>query len=225
MFQRPHSVLFLASLTILQLLIPRANANFLIKLKSGEEECFVIRVPGKTPAYISGDFEWIDDLPADPTFVILQDGEFEPVYESPDGAEEGYFSHLGVGTFHLCLSNGIFGGDDMVVGNADGQTRQVAFNFRVREQAKEMSNSNKEGADDEKTTNIMKLSGDVLDAIEFLADHQSSWRAREANQKKLAKSTYRNVALWTLIEAFILVVISGSQVLYFRKFFERKRRL
>ena len=222
----PVATLTLA-LTVLQLLFPLANATYILEIPSGDEECLVIRIPGNTASVLTGDFEWVDDISPQPGFVILQNEDFESLYESPDGSPGGEFSVVGKGTFHLCLSNGIFGGDDLVAfeGYVDEVTRHVAVNYRVRPQMDEMNGSGEQGADDEKTAHLLKLSGEVLDGIDFLLDHQTNWRAREAEHFKLAKSTYRRVMKWTLAEAGILVVVSAAQVMYLRKFFERKRYL
>merc|ERR1712071_319646 len=92
------------------------------------------RVPGKTPSYISGDFEWLDDaISVEPTYVILQDMESNAVYQSTEGSRQGTFSHLGVGSFDFCLSNGSLSDDS--INGADGKTRRVGFNLRVRSQA------------------------------------------------------------------------------------------
>lgn len=227
--QGGSSIIFLATLTAqLALLLQcpsSTNASFIMKLESGQEECFSLRVPGKTPSYITGDFEWLDDdLSPDPTFVILQDEDMEPVYESPDGASEGTFTYLGTGTYHLCLSNGAIGGDD-IAPDSDGETRHVGFNFRVRPQPPEMGGGDQQGADDEKTARILKVTGELMDGIQFLEDHHSNWRAREAAHKKVSLAIHKRVLMWTLAEAFVLIVISCGQVIYLRKFFERKRYL
>jgi len=217
------------------------NASYLVEIGSGSEQCYTIRVAPTAPSYISIEFEWIDEeLSVDPTFVIFQDNA-EPhrnvLYESPDGHGEGTFTHFGSGTFELCLSNGKSlsgelgsGGDDIISGGGDGEPRHAGFNIHVRQQPKEMGGEEDlegevEGADNLKTTNLLKLSGEVLDGMTFLADHQANTRAREASKKKLQDATSRRVIMWTMLEAAVLIVISASQVLYLRKFFERKRYL
>ena len=215
----------ITSVIIILFVCPNVDGSFIVSVMSGDEQCFTVKVPGFIPAYISGDYEWLDDnLSTDPVFVVLHDAEYEALYESEEGAREGTFSYIGYGTYHLCFSNGVLAGDDMV-DNSDGKTRSVGFNFRVRPQPKEMGGTDLQGADDAKTTNILKLSGQLMDSILFLEDHQANSKARELKQDKMMMKTYGRVVKWTVLEALVLIVISGSQVLYLRKFFERKRFL
>merc|ERR1719223_2524305 len=88
----PLSVLILSCLLLL-MTSPFANASFSIVVPSGEEECFIVRTPGDGMAYISGNFDCLDDnLRPDPVSVILYDERMNVMWKSPRHVPEDTFS-------------------------------------------------------------------------------------------------------------------------------------
>jgi emp24/gp25L/p24 family/GOLD len=58
-----------------------------------------------------------------------------------------------------------------------------------------------------------------------LKDHYDYLRSREEVQRNLVEATLDRVVRWTLLEAVLLIGIASTQVLYFRRFFEKKHYL
>jgi hypothetical protein len=56
-------------------------------------------------------------------------------------------------------------------------------------------------------------------------DHYDYLRSREAVQRDLVEATLDRVVRWTVLEAVLLIGIAFGQVLFYRKFFEKKHYL
>jgi len=173
--------------------------------------------------HYSGNFDCLDDnLSPDPVSIVLYDSKFTTVWQSKAGASEGIFSHLGSGRHQLCISNGIMDGDD-IYEMYDGNDRTVGFSVRVVTLQRGVEEE--EGPDDENTSRLIEMSNSLLSWLSSMMDHQDYMRNREAVHKDLTEATFHRVVRWTLLEAFVLVLVSGGQVIYLRKFFEQRRYL
>merc|ERR1719276_425195 len=121
----PLSVLILSCLLLL-MTSPFANASFSIVVPSGEEECFIVRTPGDGMAYISGNFDCLDDnLFPDPVTVTLYDKKRNTVWQSPKDTPEGRFHIASSGRFELCIGNGVGRAE-----RGDGIARNIGFTIR-----------------------------------------------------------------------------------------------
>mmetsp|Transcript_2598 Transcript_2598/g.3990 ORF Transcript_2598/g.3990 Transcript_2598/m.3990 type:complete len:244 (+) Transcript_2598:40-771(+) len=225
----PLSVLILSCLLLL-ITSPFANASFSIVVPSGEEECFFVRTPGDGLAYISGNFDCLDDnISPDPVSVILYDERMNVMWRSQRAVPEDTFSVATSGRFSYCISNG-FDGDDDISGKADGIPRNIGFTIRVREPQRGLdfntqNGTKTEGPDDFKTAQLLKATAKLIEGLETMEDHQSYLRSREASHRDLVERTFRRVVRWTVLEAIVLVCVSGGQVMYLKKFFEQRRYL
>jgi len=213
-------ILFLLSTKYMSL----TNASLSMLVPAGEEDCLTIRTPQNARSYINGNFDCLDDeLKPDPIRIALYDDNFEQVWVSKEGASEGIFSHLGSGVHHFCIQNGMPGGDDMY-SNSDGEDRRIGFSLRVVPlQHGNADAGDAEGPDDENTARLIEMSSGLLTWIDSLMDHQDYMRVRESVHRDLAEATFRRVIRWTLLEALVLICVSGGQVIYLKKFFEQRR--
>ena len=204
---------------------------------------------------VSGNYDLLDDgVSSGPLSVALYNHKMKPVYQSRFGRSEDTFSVVSAAgeQFMLCIKNG-FGlhkgrlarsdgemDDDDETGGRDGLDRTVGWALRVRsvdahaqwmrekdgKTAGDADNSNKEKSESEKKAEaLLELGGDLIDALENMADHQSYLREREAAHRALAEETFSAVLFWTVVEALVLASVAGGQILYLRRFIEKRRYL
>jgi hypothetical protein len=225
--------LFLASIALSLFLDPQhhhANASsFVIEVGADEDECFVIRTPSKGKAIISGNYDLLDDdLSSAPLRVVLtSEGNRKQsmVWESEEGSPEGTFSlEVDGGRYSFCIHNGAAGGDDMMAD--DGEARHVGFAIRVTPlQVGDGLGDNMSGAESLKTAELLAGGAKLIEGLDNLADHQAYLRNREVQHRNLVEATFARVVNWTMLEAVLLVGISVTQVMYLKKFLERRSYL
>ncbi len=63
----------------------------------------------------------------------------------------------------------------------------------------------------------------IHEALKSVIDYQTHFRLREAQGRSRAEDLNTRVAFWSIGEAFILLVVSISQVLLLRSFFSDKK--
>lgn len=235
------------------LLVRTVYGSFSITVPPREEECFVIRAPGKEISTISGNYDMLDDgLSPNPLSVVLYDMSTprlpRPVWKSIRGRSEGIFTYKRArGRHQLCIRNGL---DKLP---SDNQDRNVGFNIRVTPNTipvpdgggmiKETTgatlgpNATKEEKEKheraqeeakrahEKTTRVLSLSRELIRKLYDMTDHQAYLRNREGQHRELTEQTFSRIVRWTVLEAVVLVLVAVGQVWYLRKFFETKRYL
>ena len=69
---------------------------------------------------------------------------------------------------------------------------------------------------DQQTWNLSK-------DISKLDTHYTFMRSREATHRAVVERTFTRLAAYTFFEGFVLIVVSVGQILYFRRFLERRR--
>ena len=204
---------------------------------------------------VSGNYDLLDDgVPSGPLSVALYNHKMKSVYQSRFGRSEDTFSVVSTAgeRFMLCIKNG-FGlhkgrlarsdgemDDDDETGGRDGLDRTVGWALRVRsvdahaqwmrekdgKTTGDADNRNKEKSESEKKAEaLLELGGDLIDALENMADHQSYLREREAAHRVLAEETFSAVLFWTIVEALVLASVAGGQIFYLRRFIEKRRYL
>lgn len=220
--------LLLVDAIFLLLNLQFAHASFSMKIPSGVEECFGLKIPENgAKAVVSGDFDCLDcdmeNTPATPLSVIIYAGSKDEVVFKSIGEPFGEFHHIANGFTNFCIINGSRDGKKKNVNTEDGIERTVGFNIRVIPDAER--GMSEPGPEEEKTAKIMKEVSILQERLDHISDIQDYFRTRERFHFDTTRATYEGTISWSLIEALILVVISACQVLYLRKFFERKRFL
>lgn len=211
-------------LLILVQLYGLADGALSTVVESGEEECFVVRIPKGANWMISGNFDCLDDEhSSDPIGATLYDEKMTPVWKSKIGSSEGAFSMYGTGKYEFCIQNGRIGSDDLYA-PGDGISREVGFALRADPPARGMD-GNLAGPDDRLNSHLLEMSAKLMNGLHTMADHQQYMRERESKHTILADATFNRVVQWTMLEAVVLMLISLGQVLYLRKFFEQRRYL
>ena len=64
----------------------------------------------------------------------------------------------------------------------------------------------------------------LLENLRTLVDHQSYMRQREAAHRDLAELTNSRIQFYSFVELVALVLVSGAQIMFLQRFFEKKRR-
>lgn len=184
-----------------------------------------------------------DDLSLNPVTSTLFDDLYEVLWHSDQAANDGSFITRGTGRYHLCFGNGSGGyktnedrererlkveghhidDDNFDYQNYDGKPRNIAFNVRVRA---EMKSEEGDGSTANGSSNrVLTMASRLKDKLDLLMDHQEYIKSREEQHRDIMEKTYSLLMKWTILEAFVLICVATSQVIYFRKFFETKRYL
>ena len=211
LLQSQQLFLLLLLLFSISFLIPSTEASFTVTVPYNDEDCFVARMPKEQRMMISGTYDILDDLNADPVKLVILSEELHILWKSPMGASQGSYSlqQPGAARLYVCVQNGM---DDNAGQPARGQvqeSRRVGLQVRVRPAAA--------------TSSVAGAVADLQNKLWNLKDHHDYMRAREAVHRHVTEETFSQVMRWNLAEAVCVVIISLTQVMYFRRFFEKKR--
>ena len=145
----------------------------------------------------------------------------ESLYESLDGSQEGDFTLDRVkpsSKFSLCFQN-----------NAEDDDEEnefdVGFNLRFDKQPTRTMDDEVEGPDGEKASQLIDKAAKIHQDWNILQDHFDFLRQRESIHFGMNQQIMNRLSKWTYIEIFLVISISVSQVLYWKKFFEKRRYL
>jgi len=168
----------------------------------------------------SGDFDLLDDdLSSTPISARLESDE-QILWSSHSTDTEGMFevtTKVG-GKHRLCLENGKhFRGD--------GLDRHVGWAIRVRKQATRALEEGVLGPDQERALELVSWAESLSLDWESMLDHYGYLRDRETAHTIMSDSIMSRVVRWTILEGLTLLLIALAQVMYLRKFFEKRRYL
>lgn len=179
-------------------------AAYIVQVGHMEEQCFVIRTPPGKISTIEGSYDMLDEnLPAEPLRVIWLDHEFTRLYKNGYGEHSGFFQIHAQGRLTFCLQNAM----DSV--SKDELDREVFFDIRI--------------IVDEPLNPLIGQAITVQDKLWGLQNHHLVMRAREEIHRGVVEQTFSDLLKWTLLEAAALVAVSLMQVMYFRRFLEKRR--
>lgn len=209
---------FLKRFILLFFLLRVATSSISIELEDGEHQCFKILAPNNISSVISGNYDMIDDdLSPHPVHVEIYSYERQGfIYESPYGEGKGFYSITGKGKHKLCVYNGWEG---LERDTRDGEDRVIGITVRVRSLNKTERSSN------EAILSSLDFSSRLHDKLLGFLDHMEYLKAREHKHREVTESTFTLLWRWTLIEAFVLVVVAFIQIFCLKNFFETKRFL
>ena len=229
-FNSPKSLLIMTALfVILQTLLSPFNllaavdAALVASIPAKDEECYYIRPPTGKTGILYGNYDHLDDdLSSDVVSVVVIDYEHEHVlYRSRRRASEGHFKVKlkADQKVALCLQNGLTTAGRGRVSKQDlhdGKDRTVGFSFYidVKDEAQELKEQN---------TRLIDASQDLTRQLGNLINHHEYMRTREANHRELVEATFSQLLIWVIVEAFAVVIIAGGQIMYLRRFLEKRR--
>ena len=192
--------------SLLFLLPLLSNAAFILTVPHMDESCFVVRTPlGPELSLVSGSFDLLDDnLRPDPVSVVLLNDKLEHIYKSDPYSKSGTFSVRTTGRVSVCVRNGI---DSLGVN--DLKLRQVGLDVQVKTV--------------DSTSAITEGVQRVQSKIWNFRTHYDYMRSREGKHREVAEATFTKLLVWSFVEATFVVLASVTQILYMRRFVERRR--
>ncbi|ROL53726.1 Transmembrane emp24 domain-containing protein 7 [Anabarilius grahami] len=113
------------------------------------------------------------------------------------------------GTYKFCFSNEF----------STFTHKTVYFDFQVGDDPPLFPNENRVTA----LTQMESACVSIHEALKSVIDYQTHFRLREAQGRSRAEDLNTRVAFWSIGEAFILLVVSISQVVLLRSFFSDKK--
>ena len=223
-------ILTMLSVTIVQTLLspsfdlfPGVDAALVASVPAKDEECYYIRPPTGKTGILYGNYDHLDDdLSSDVVSVVVIDYEEEHVlYRSRRRASEGHFKVKlkADQKVALCLQNGLTTAGRGRVSKQelhDGKDRTIGFSFYidVKDEAQELKEQN---------SRLIDASQDLTRQLGNLINHHEYMRTREANHRELVEATFSQLLIWVIVEAIAVIVIAGGQIMYLRRFLEKRR--
>jgi hypothetical protein len=216
------------------------HAAFVLTVPPLEEECFIIRSHAQRKSTLTGNFDLLDDnLPSDPITVVILDTKTQRMrYRSPRLATEGTFNiQLDASQrMALCVQNGVRksylhrpGGyhhrrsNDVEDNNKpqphlDGFDRSVGLEWQVeaRNEALELQSQ---------TSKLFNGAMGLRQRLRDLMSHQEYIKAREGKHRKVTEQTFTQLLVWVIVEAILVILMAIGQVLYLRRFLEKRRMM
>jgi len=218
------------SLTLLSLLLvtfgglKTVDASYAISIDAGTEECFVFLTPSDvgTTSTISGSFEVlhddIDSYELGVSVVNLDTGEH--MHEVPTGTLEGDFKleHIEANSkFSICFTNNAEASD------VDDEF-DLGFNIRFHKPTRALEDG-VSGPDAERAADLVEKASEIGQDWDVLQDHFEFLRNREAIHLGMNNEIMTRLRHWTYFEALLVILMAMGQVMYWKKFFEKRRYL
>jgi emp24/gp25L/p24 family/GOLD len=202
-----------------------AHASYVVVVPPKDEACFDIITPLGKAGTLYGNFDHLDDeLSSDPlSVVVLDDTEQHVLYRSRRRASEGNFKFKlkPDQKVNFCIQNGIATagrGRKSVTPDRrhDGKDRTVGFSysFEVTNEALELKTQN---------AKLIQTAMDLTRELGNFYNHHEYMRTREAKHREVVEKTFSQLMMWVILEGVTVILIAGGQILYFRRFLERRR--
>jgi hypothetical protein len=213
------TVIKLVLLMICLKTVVNAEGSYSHSIPYGTEECLSIIIPEKAEHTISGSFDVLDrKYSFEPVRIALYNSAEKLVWDSPEGASEGFFSTRGQGKHWLCLENGFphAGKDPDKIPTKERVTRTIGFAIRVNKVP------NVPGLPEDLTngssavgtaTRLTELTQKLNENFQVLVDHMSFMKAREMVHRELHEETFTKVVWWNIAEIVTVVIVTFGQVL------------
>jgi emp24/gp25L/p24 family/GOLD len=144
----------------------------------------------------------------------------ESLYEVPSGALEGDFelSNLQKNKqYQICFQSN-------VAGSNPDDAFDMGFNLRFHNPPRTLENA-ESGPDNERASKLVEKAAKIHQDWDILQDHFDFLRNREAIHEEMNDAILNRITKWTYIEAVLVVSMATGQVMYWRKFFEKRRYL
>lgn len=217
-----------ACLVTFLLLTPTQARLVLGPIPPNDEECLLIRTsswkdPHTHPRILYGGYELVEGPNADPLSVFVMDVHDKVLYQSDAGRERDNF-HLPIqplSKYWLCVQNAVDWreGEEEEPQHPDELPRTVGLSYYVKAPTIVQKT---DGDMDKKHNEWMGRAQALSLTLQNLVDHQAYMRLREASHREVTEQTFTDVLLWTLAEAAVVCIVAAGQILYFRKYLEKK---
>ena len=173
-------------------------------------------------ASFSGSFEVLhDDVDSYELSVKIANADTgESLYEVPSGTQEGDFrlEKIEASTrFSLCFQNN--SEDDDEENEFD-----LGFNIRFHMPPRTLEEGGS-GPDGERASQLVQKAAQIHEDWYTLQDHFDFLRNREGIHYRMNEEIMNRLSLWIYIEAFLVIGMAMGQIMYWKKFFEKRRYL
>jgi hypothetical protein len=144
----------------------------------------------------------------------------ESLYEPPSGELEGDFelSNLQGNTqYQLCFQSNVEGSDP-------DEAFDLGFNIRFHQPIRTLDDA-ESGPDSERGSKLVDKAAKIHQDWDTLQDHFDFLRNREAIHEEMNDAIIHRLTRWMCVEAILVVGMATGQVMYWKKFFEKRRYL
>ena len=228
-------LLSLAALLLALALLPTGiESAWTFTIGPYDEECFLFRTPTtlKSVKILAGNYELVEDggggRNADPLLVyVMEASEKQTIlYRSVPGEPIGLFRvpvKPGSG-YWMCLQNSAHAPDnaEQEQEHPDHKPRMVGFTYTLQEIYEKPPPL---AFSEENTVEWLEKSSLVEHELKTLVNHHEYLQMREAKHRFVVEQTFSALLFWSVLEALLVILGAVSQVMYFRRFLERKRYL
>eukprot|EP00538_Stauroneis_constricta_P007062 CAMPEP_0119557650 /NCGR_PEP_ID=MMETSP1352-20130426/9257_1 /TAXON_ID=265584 /ORGANISM="Stauroneis constricta, Strain CCMP1120" /LENGTH=213 /DNA_ID=CAMNT_0007604789 /DNA_START=279 /DNA_END=920 /DNA_ORIENTATION=+ len=208
-----------------------------VSVQPNDEECFLVVFPPNEQYTVEGHFElYSDDLTPDVVSVhVIDSASQRYLYRSPRRARNGKFSISPSdkqNRISICMQNGRIeetkAGDVKTkpkdkrrqknfgpAPNKDNQPRDIGIEWTItkRHIQAEIHDTN------DKLKDRSKL---VTSRLSELLYYQEYRKVREGRHHSIVEKTMHQLMLWSVSEILLLIAIAVCQVMYLRRFLERR---
>jgi len=200
------------------------EASYAISIEPDSEECFIFFTPtdaGGTSIF-TGSFEVLhDDVDSYELSVKIANADTgESLYEVPSGTQEGDFrlEKIEASTrFSLCFQNN---------SEDDDEENEFDLGFNVRfHMPPRTLEEGESGPDGERASQLVQKAAQIHEDWYTLQDHFDFLRNREGIHYRMNEEIMNRLSLWIYIEAFLVIGMAMGQIMYWKKFFEKRRYL
>jgi hypothetical protein len=144
----------------------------------------------------------------------------DSLYEIPSGDLEGDFelnNLQGNQEFQICFQSNVEGS------NPD-DAFDLGFNLRFHHPPRTLDEE-ESGPDNQRASKLVEKAAKIHLDWDILQDHFDFLRNREAIHEEMNDAIVNRLSKWTYIEAILVVGMATGQVMYWKKFFEKRRYL
>ncbi|KAG7367527.1 emp24/gp25L/p24 family protein [Nitzschia inconspicua] len=220
----PTTVVVILNLILAFDCIHNVSASYVVSVEPSSKQCFRFRTPqgSATQWTISGSFEVLhDDVDSEELSVRVSNIDTgDTLYEKPSGTLEGDFELYGLkGNKHyqICFQSNVDGSNH-------NEAFDVGFNLRFHYPPRTLDDK-ESGPDGERASKLVEKAAKIHQDWDTLQDHFDFLRNREAIHEEMNDAIVSRLTKWTYVEAFLVVGMATGQVMYWKKFFEKRRYL
>jgi hypothetical protein len=201
-----------------QVLLNTADASsYTVNIEARDEECFYVSYPPGA-SMMFGNYDQVDGAPSGPFSLVVMDVDKERVlFKSLKGSRVGTFKvNLKEGQkASICLQNGLLAPGRREKPH-DGLERVVGFQFVVEPKDEGIGLQVQNGR-------LLKSSQELMRELSTLKSRHDYQRVREAKHREIVESTFSRLLWWIILESLVLVGVAAGQVMYLRRFLEKRR--
>lgn len=174
------------------------------------------------PFFVRGSFEILhDDVDSYELAVrVVNLDTGEAIHDIPSGTQEGDFTIRDIkaaSKYSICFQNNESTDDEE-------NEFDLGFNVRFHNEARTLEEGEL-GPDGERASKLAEKAAAIHEDWYTLQDHFEYLRNREGIHYGMNNEIMTRLSRWTYIEALLVIGMAVGQVMYWKKFFEKRRYL